>query len=398
LVLSCAPEADQPDLRESRLAAGEARPGRELDPPAAAGAFAPNLASVGDRLGMTWLEPVEPEEGGSGHRLRFSLLEDQGWREATTIVQGDEFFANWADFPALIQGGNGDLVAHWLAKTAPDTYAYSIFLARSEDGGKSWEELGKLNSDDTTTEHGFVAFVPEGEGVRAFWLDGREMVQGGAMGLRTARIDGRIGPEELLDDRVCECCSNDAAVTAAGPVVVFRDRSDEELRDIGIVRGLGSDWSAPSVVAADSWRIEGCPVNGPGIDAAGERATVAWFTGARSMPSVRLAFSDDSGATFGDPIVVEEGSAIGRVDVALDSEGAAWVTWMTAPDAVGEIRLRRFLPQGPSGEALLVAKTSAARASGFPRLERIGEKLYLGWVEVAEGVPSRVRLREIPVG
>jgi hypothetical protein len=271
-------------------------------------------------------------------------------------------------------------------------------LAKSEDGGKSWEELGKLNSDDTPTEHGFVAFLPEGEGVRAFWLDGREMAEGGAMGLRTARIDGRIGPEELLDDRVCECCSNDAALTSAGPVVVFRDRSAEELRDIGIVRGLGSDWSTPSLVAADSWRIEGCPVNGPGIDAAGERAAVSWFTGARAMPSVRLAFSDDSGATFGDPIVVEEESAIGRVDVALDGDGAAWVSWITARDAVGEIRLQRFLPEGPSGDALLVAETSAARASGFPRLQRLGERLYLGWVEVTEGVPSSVRLREIPLG
>ena len=49
------------------------------------------------------------------------------------------------------------------------------------------------------------------------------------------------------------------------------------------------------------------------IRSEGDRAAVAWFTGARATPSVRLAFSDDSGATFGDPIVVEEGSVIGRV-------------------------------------------------------------------------------------
>jgi len=266
---------------------------RQVDPPAEAEALAPNLAVVDDSVAATWLEPTGGEQR-SGHRLRFSLLAGEAWSDPVTIAEGGDFFANWADLPAVVEMGNGDLLAHWLAKTADDTYAYSIFLARSSDGGASWRTVGKLNADDTATEHGFVSWVGEGNGARAFWLDGRGMAEGKPMALRTAHIGEVIGPEEVLDERTCECCSIGAARTDAGAVLVYRDRSSEEIRDIARVRRRGDGWSTTELVHADGWRIDGCPVNGPEIAAREEQAVVAWFTGASSGPNpgpaVKLAF------------------------------------------------------------------------------------------------------------
>lgn len=382
--------------------------GGAIDPPAVAGAFAPNLAVVEGELAATWLEPAElsttqsitDSETTEGHRLRFSRLGTEGWSEPITVAEGEDFFANWADFPAAIEAGEGTLYAHWLEKTAEDTYAYSIFLARSADGGESWVALGKLNSDSTPTEHGFVAFVPEEEGARAFWLDGRGMVDGGPMALRTAAIgvesDGGIGSEEVLDERICECCSTDAAVGAGGPIVVYRDRSEAEVRDIGVIRTTDAGWSEPALVANDDWEIAGCPVNGPEIDADGERVAVAWFTSAGDRPRVQIAFSEDSGAAFGDPVVVDDGSVLGRVDVVVAEAGGAWVSWVSQVGDHAEIKVQQVSSAGPTGEPRVVAETSAARASGFPRLDRLGERLFMAWVEVDEDrSASRVRIQEL---
>ncbi len=393
------PPAGEPSSAEPAAALDARGPAgaRQLDPPASDRAFAPSLAMAGGELLLTWLEALGSDEAPR-HRLLFSRLADDGWRPPVVVAEGDDFFANWADFPHAVRMGDGSLLVHRLVQTAADTYAYSIELARSTDGGATWAELGRLNDDATHTEHGFVAFVPEGEGVRAFWLDGREMVAKGPMTLRTAFVTGDgVGDPEILDPRVCECCSTDAALTAAGPVVVFRDRSDAEIRDVSIVRRDGASWTPPAPVAADDWRIPGCPVNGPEIAAEGERAVVAWFTGADDAPRVRAAFSADGGSSFGGPLEVDADEPHGRVDVVLDGEGGAVVSWLARGEGVAEVRLRRLAADGRQGAALGVASTAAARRSGFPRLARLGDRLYLAWVETGEGPESRVRLRELPL-
>ncbi len=367
---------------------------RRIDPPAAAGSLAPNLTLAGGGLVLSWLEPLAEDR----HRLLISRFDGAGWAAPVAVAEGERFFANWADLPAVAGGGDGSLVAHWLAKTDEATYAYSPFLARSADGGASWMALGRLNDDDTPTEHGFVSYAPEAGGVRAFWLDGREMESGGAMGLCTALLGESIGAAEVLDVRVCECCSTDAASGSAGPLVVYRDRSGDEVRDISVVRRGSAGWMAPTVVAADGWTIAGCPVNGPAIDAAGEMAAVAWFTGAGDAPRVQIAFSTDGGATFGRPVVIDADAPAGRVDVALDGAGGAVVGWLAIAGDAGSVRLRRVSLNGDMGEPLEMAVTGAARVSGFPRLVRLDDTIYLAWVDTTPEDGHRLRAMAVPLG
>jgi len=249
-----------------------------LDPPAAEGAMAPRLARLDDGALLTWLEPE-----GDGHRLLVARLdvEREAWSAPRTIVAGNAFFANWADVPGAAQVGGGELWAHWLEKLGDDTYAYGARIARSGDRGESWEDRGLLHDDASPTEHGFVSYVALPGGLRAFWLDGREMEQRGPMQLRTTRLDGGTPAESvLLDDRVCECCSTDAAMTSKGAIVVYRDRSAAAVRDVAFVVVTESGFTEPALVHPDGWHIGGCPVNGPAVDAAEDTVVVAWFTGA----------------------------------------------------------------------------------------------------------------------
>jgi hypothetical protein len=394
-LLACAPASDRSGVDgEVQVEMAERW---EIESPAGPASFAPNLVAAEGVPVLSWLEEIGDPSAEPGHRLLVSRLESGEWSVPVAVAEGTDFFANWADIPAVAVASDGTMYAHWLAKTAADTYAYSIFLARSEDGGASWFPMGPLNDDATETEHGFVSFVTQGDGVRAFWLDGRQMAEGGPMNVRTAIVGQRVGPSEVLDDRVCECCATDAVVTEHGPIMVVRDRSDEEIRDIVMIRQTEDGWSEAQRVAVDDWRIEGCPVNGPAVAAFGERVAVAWYTASGTGPKVQIAFSDDAGDSFGPPEAVDSGRPLGRVDLVEDGSGGFVMSWLEGVDASAEVRLRRFDAQGPAGEPLSAVRTSPSRASGFPRLARIGDDLYLAWVDIDGEQDSQVRVEKIPI-
>jgi hypothetical protein len=296
---------------------------------------------------------------------------------------------------------DGRLVAHWLQKTGPGTYAYGVRVSQSSDGGATWSEPLIPHRDSSDTEHGFVTVWSEGPDVGAVWLDGRKYNTAGhspsnEMMVMTTTIapDGRLGAETPLDERACDCCQTAVAITSRGPVVAYRDRSADEIRDIYVARRVNDRWTTPVPVHADGWKIAACPVNGPAIAATDERVALAWFTSANDSAKVKIAFSSDAGATFAAPVRVDEGQPAGRVDVALLRDGSALVSWIerTGGDTA-EVRVRRVPADGTPAPAITVATSSAARASGFPRMIIRGGDAIFAWTE--PGKPSAIRLAKL---
>ena len=352
----------------------------------------------GGRIILSWVEKVSEK----GYALRLSMRDATGWSEARTVAQGENWFVNWADFPSTVALRDGSLAAHWLVKSGKGTYAYNVNIARSDDGGKTWSQPIVPHRDNTQTEHGFVSLIPLADGrLGAVWLDGRNLKDmketdehapaAESMTLRYAAIDrnGNLSDEAELDNRVCECCQTSATVTSDGPIAVYRDRSASEVRDIYIVRQVNGSWSAPQAIYADNWQINGCPVNGPSVAADGRRVVVAWFTSVGDTPHVKVAFSEDAGATFNKPIQVDDGENVGRVDTLLLGDGSALVCWLSGNIEGGEIKVRRVQADGKLGPSSVIAKTDISRTSGFPRMARFGDEVQFAWTEF--GKPSRVR-------
>ncbi len=371
----------------------------QMPTPAAPGSGEPNLAVAPDgRVLLSWVEPT----GERRHALRYAERSKGGaWSQPRTIAEGGDWFVNWADFPSMAALPDGTLFAHWLAKSGSATYAYDIRVTASRDGGKTWTKPVVPHRDGTQTEHGFVSMTPwSGQAMGLVWLDGRKTAaaahegHGGAqaeMSLLHSSLDreGGLGPETVLDGRVCDCCQTDVARAEGATVVVYRDRSEKEVRDISVVRFVDGRWSEPRALAQDGWEINGCPVNGPAIAAAGTKVAVAWFTAANERSRVKVAFSSDAGASFGAPIVVDGGRPLGRVDVVLLADGVGLVSWLEQAEKGTELRVRGVAPDGPRGEALTVADASAARSSGFPRMVEADGDVILAWRDAAE--PPRVR-------
>ncbi|MDX1623074.1 MAG: sialidase family protein [Gemmatimonadota bacterium] len=367
----------------------------EIASPAGPGSGEPFLAIDGEgRAVMSWLQ----EEGENAHALRFAVRETERWGEARTIARGTDWFVNWADFPSILPLDDGSLAAHWLVRSGPQPYAYDVVIARSDDGGRTWSRPVRPHRDDSRTEHGFVSLIPwKGGSIGAAWLDGRRYaVADSQMTVRFARLDdaGRPAETALLDERACDCCQTDAALTSDGPLLVYRDRSPEEIRDISAVRFVDGSWSDPVPVHRDGWEIAACPVNGPAVAASGERVAVAWFTAAGGDPAVRVAFSDDAGASFGAPVEIDGGDPLGRVDVAMLEGDEAAVSWLERRGDAAWVVVRRVAAARPPGDPATIARTGPSRSSGFPRFVVLGKEALFAWTDPDA---SRVRVATVPL-
>lgn len=369
----------------------------EIATPAPPGSLTPSLVAGGESLYLSWLQPID-----EGHELSFARWDGSDWSPKKTIHRSDRFFANWADFASMTVLADGRLAVDWLERAGEGVYEYDVLVAISDDGGESFGAPERPHRDGTLSEHGFVSLVPHREhGFALAWLDGRDFVKDGGgsneMALLFTTHDGeRFGPERILDPRVCECCQTSLAVTKSGFFVAYRDRSSEEIRDIGVTRFDGVAWSEPGTLHRDGWEISGCPVNGPQVASQDERLAVAWFTGEGDEPRVQLALSSDEGRTFAPPVRLDAGAPLGRVDVEL-VEGSLYVTWLErVEDGNAELMLAGLDDGGKLVLKESVALTSAARSSGFPRMAAFQGELFLAWTEASrKEVPLQVRLSRL---
>lgn len=363
----------------------------------------PNLfVSENRTVYLSWVEYLND----STDALMFSSLVKEQWSEPVQIAQGSDWFTNWADFSALVayKDGGNSLAAHWLAKSSSGTYDYDVTISQSLDGGKTWQKPFIPHTDGIAAEHGFVSMLPlDEERIFATWLDGRNTKvegndshghdshghghgKGGPMTVRAAVFDkkNQLLEEAELDNRVCDCCQTSAAMTSDGLIVAYRDRSEDEIRDISYVRQVDGEWTTPKPVHKDNWKIAGCPVNGPKIAANGKEVAIVWFTMEGEQALVKIAFSSDAGASFGSPIRVDDGKPLGRVDAAFLDDKTVVVSWLENSEPEATIRLAHFSKTGKIGDSEVLLETDASRSSGFPILERVGERLVLAWTEVTE--------------
>src|SRR5690606_16257268 len=377
----------------------------ELAAPAGSGSGQARLSfGPGGEIVLSWLEPAD-----DGSALRFSVLHGDAWSAPRTVATAADFVVNWADFPSVVPVTSEVWIAHWL-RAAPESFAaYDIAYATSADGGNSFVEHGLLNEDGALTEHGFVSLFPWDGGIGAVWLDGRrlaELFESGdfdpegppvGMSLRFARIayDGTVETRGEIDELVCDCCPTGAALAGSDPVIIYRDRSPDEIRDIAVRRHEGGAWSAPIVLGPDNWRIEGCPVNGPAVAAQDDTVVAAWFTAPEGRPRARTARSSDAGKTCAEAVDIDGDGAFGYVDVEMLPGGDAIVSWWRRHgDDRGRIELaiRRVGADGRLGPPQAVTTADVAQPLDMPQLEISGDSAVLAWTD-----PNSERVRTIRV-
>ena len=395
-VAACAPRESAPGLTLHALTS-----------PVTGDAAEPFVATAPDgHVTLSWLA----KEADSTVALRFATYDTTTglWSTPQDILRRTDLFVNWADFPSLVTLSDGTLLAHWLQRNGSGKYSYDVHVAASTDGGTTWGPSALPHAPNLAAEHGFAAILPDAAGgADIILLDGSEGARrrrpgsdepGVPMQLGVARWSGgTIASSQIADSSVCDCCQTAITRTTRGLVAVYRDRSADGYRDMGVLRFVDGAWTTPSRLHEDGWQIDFCPVNGPAVSAVGDTVAAIWFTGAQDTARVQMAFSTDAGATFGPPTRVDAGTPTGRVDVELLDGDRALVSWVerTGGEAA-EVRARVVRRDGTLEPHLVVSPSSGARASGFPRMTRTAGGVLMAWT--IPGTPSTVRVAAVRVG
>jgi len=382
-VFACSPQEAAIDDSQST---------RSIPMVAAPGSMGPNLVRGADgTIVLSWMEP-----DSEGHALRHASFVDGAWSNPRTVIRGDNWFVNWADFPSVVPISDSLWAAHWLASQPAGGYAYDVRTAVSTDAGKTWSESIIPHTDGTDTEHGFVSMFADSGGVGMVWLDGRKMVneydetdkRASGMTLRSGTFDQDLLPfkETLVDDLICDCCQTDIAITADGPIAVYRNRTVNEIRDIYVSRREFGEWLPGHAVGNDNWEIAACPVNGPVIQADGSTVVVAWFTAPDDSPRVKVAWSDNSGRTFADPIEVATDRPLGHVGSALLPNGDLALSWLRSTGTGGaELLLTQVSRSGEFATPHVLEEADDVFAFSVPQLTREGNNLISVWTTEVDG-------------
>ena len=350
----------------------------------------PNLVSSNGSLTLSWISSKEENKAS----LNYSRYMEGRWIKPQVIASGSDWFINWADFPAHAINQDLIITSH-LKKSASGKYTYDVVLNLQKLSGEKIKEDFLLNTDGVKAEHGFVSIIANNKkGFFITWLDGRNTIEKKLDGehkpmtIRFAEITdkGDVIKESELDASTCDCCQTSIAITNDGPIVVYRDRGEKEVRDIYSVKNINGTWEEPNVVHDDGWIINGCPVNGPKVTVNSKDLAIAWFTVSNDNPLVNVSFSKNNGNSFGAPVKVNDHDAIGRVDVSFLNDKEVIVSYMEVDDIGTYLRIKKVSFDGKISEPITISKIDGGRNTGVPQLEIIDSEIFIVWTISLDGM------------
>lgn len=344
--------------------------------PSGPGSLQSNWSATAD--GGAVLSWIEPSKDGS-YALRYAVHRGGAWSQATTIAAHRHFFRHPAEVPEVMALADGHWLAHWVETPQEGSDAEFVYVSSSGDG-VHWTPAVQAHRDRSPVQHGLVSMVGNaGGGASLFFLESLKGDDGPTYLMRTVvDASGKEVNEERLNGDVCSCCPTAVAQTAKGLLLAYRGHTPKDIRDIAVLRLENGHWSAPKTISDDNWRIDACPVNAAAVAAKGDRVAVSWYTAAHDTPRVQIAFSADSGASFGKPAVVSTGHAFGYTSIALDDQGNAIVSWLEQGSGGARVLMRGISSGGSAGPVAEIAK-GEKMGLGYPKLIRIGSETLVAW-------------------
>ena len=237
--------------------------------------------------------------------------------------------------PGIAAGPQGEIYVTWSArKPVPvgGLFASDLYLARSLDGGATWNGHVRLN-DDQPTSHSFegLAVAPDGT-VLVAWIETRDGKAATMLARVTERGTRVAEPIRLDTGETCVCCRVDVAAGPGENVdVLWRKVFPDNVRDmvLGVSRDGGRTFGAPALVHADGWKITACPHRGGSVATDAFHDPHAEVKGLDTVaPDVLFATSTDGGR-FSPPrrLHTAAGSIPDQARLAVDASGRGVVVW-----------------------------------------------------------------------
>ncbi|WP_254786801.1 sialidase family protein [Methylomonas sp. LWB] len=265
-----------------------------------------------------------------------------------------------------------------------------LFVARSADGGQSWQAGANPTGSDIDQSHHDLAADAAGR-FHLVWLDDRD--ENGYQGVRYARSDDaglHWQAAQSVDDSSCSCCWNRIAAAPDGKVdILYRDM---EPRDMALAQSAdtGISWQRAATVGGFGWKFDGCPHNGGSLAYADDasRHALVW-TGADQQVGLYHLQSADGGASWSAPHRLGDGMSPFHADLAAGAERLLAV-WDALGPSGSKVYLAESADHGANWTPGRLLSAPAASA-GFPRIVATGQDWLALWYEQQPGSAKQWR-------
>lgn len=285
-------------------------------------------------LHLAWFE-----KSGDAPTLKTVRISDNGHVVGDTVrvnpmgVEPDALHQS----PGLAAGKDNQLFMTWSSARKGGMFATDLWLARSMDGGATFERPVLVNDDGQPINHSFESLLADRQGqVYLTWLDGRNKDKSGASAIfACSRDSGKsVGTNRTIDGMACPCCRPMMALAPDGSLwAAWRKTFEGNVRDIVLARSTdqGRTFSGPMLVQRDGWVFPACPHRGPSVafDRFG-RLYIGWYTeGTDEQPRLLFSVSDDGGKTFSAPTSLHTSvtSLPDQLRMAVHLDGAVVAVW-----------------------------------------------------------------------
>lgn len=351
-------------------------------------------------------------------RLYSARSSDRGstWSEPVAITPpGEHIHPHGEASPRLLVASGGRVAAVWstsLEVPGRQWPASTVRMARSSDGGRSWNAPVTLNDDSLAAPAGHTfqgATVVGDSAIVVAWLDERPAHAGAASEsesmddaslycVRSDDFGATWGRNRPMTGRVCPCCRVNLAAGGTDAMVAWRKHYPGQVRDI-VVASLDG---APVRTFDDQWKIEGCPHTGPAIALTpkGERH-LAWFSGAPGRTGVFYRrWSSGPPDSAAAPLTIQIGDQLptAHVSLAAATGGQAVVAWDLGPDGKRAVTLARTDDTGRRvQQSFAIGNSEGATYPQVVLLEGGNEALVV-WTNPAGGETQRLGVARVQLG
>jgi hypothetical protein len=296
--------------------------------------------------------------------------------------------------PKIVAGPGGKIIVTFA--TRDESYNGHAFLARSDDGGRSFSAPIPITTDSPSQR--FETAVIDKDG-RAFfaWIDKRDAAAAKSAGTAYAGAalayawddeSGKtLSDASMAQDNTCECCRIDVSFAGPGrPAILFRNIFSGGVRDHAVI--TLADPETPGTlhrVSDDDAVLDACPHHGPALSIGPDGTYHAtWLALGKKRTGLYYARSVDGGANFSSPMPLGDTSRQNSRPAVL-AKGDLVTLAYKAFD--GERTTVEIMTSRDSGASWSVPREAAATTddSDHPQLLSDGSRVYLSWFTRKDG-------------
>ena len=238
----------------------------------------------------------------SQSRLQLQFSRDGGDTFGKPIILSEpnaNVRAGGENSPVLATDVQADIYAAWFQSMAGAT---QLMVKPIEPN--AGRPVNVLDADRNSEAYaGFPTLATHADDVYVAWLDERDKAEGSSSVYFSRSTDHGVtfSRNVRIAASACVCCRPQIYVGPIGEIyLAWRQVFAGDVRDMVLAHSNdgGKTFSQPVRVAVDNWVLHACPDVGPTIGVSNGRLYVAWYSEGQEKPGIRLAISENGGASF----------------------------------------------------------------------------------------------------